>query len=98
MSDAACAIWITRPLDGARRTRTALHKAGLKVIVAPVLEVGPVAPEPMPAPPWPTWLVFVSATAIEGFLKARALPGFPDGHGLPRTRVAVVGQRTAEAA
>jgi uroporphyrinogen-III synthase len=99
MIDGPRAIWVTRPADGARRTRTALVKAGYEVIVAPVLEVGPVPPEPMPVGPWPEWLIFVSATAVEGLLKARGMPEFPaSGDRVPSTRVAVVGQRTAEAA
>jgi uroporphyrinogen-III synthase len=98
MTDGPRAIWVTRPADGARRTTIALTKAGYVVIVAPVLEVGTTLPEPMPVGPWPDWLIFVSATAVEGFLKARGLPAFPEPSGrVPPTRIAVVGQRTAEA-
>ena len=99
MNRGPAAIWVTRPADASQRTVQTLTRAGYAVIGVPVLDVGPVPPDPVPEAPWPDWLVFVSATAVEGLVSATRSTGFPirAEHATP-TRVAVVGQRTAEAA
>ena len=96
MNDGPRAIWVTRPAAGARRTTAALNKAGYEAIVAPVLAVGPTPPEPMPQEPWPDWIIFVSATAVEGLVYARTLAGFPPSN--HQAKIAVIGRRSAEAA
>ena len=92
-------ILVTRPEPGASSLAAALTAAGAEPVMAPMLRAVPVqsasldtAREGIAAGEY-DWVVFPSANAVEGL--------FPDG-GRPdaawprRTRVAAVGQRTAE--
>ncbi len=97
MVDAARAVWVTRPAAGAESTARALGDAGYIVVTAPVLEIVSIPPDPIPKAPWPDWVVFVSANAVEGLTRAMAAPAFPtlDDRGQHPVRCAAVGRRTA---
>lgn len=100
MADEARAVWVTRPGEAAETTARALGDVGYSVITAPVLEIISVPPEPIPRAPWPDWVVFVSANAVDGLTQAMAAPRFPalDDRGQHPVRCAAIGRRTAERA
>jgi uroporphyrinogen-III synthase len=91
------AVWITRPSPAAAKTGGALRAQGFPVLEASVLEVTITPADPVPAGPWPDWIIFVSANAVRGFAAACRDHTFP-----PRLnsspRIAAVGRVTAEVA
>ncbi len=90
-------IWLTRPEPAILKTASALTSAGYKVLPLPLIEVGTLLPDKPLDLPQPDWIVFVSANAIDGFVRAQ-------GSALvPRTtsedlKVAAVGRKSAERA
>lgn len=94
------AVWVTRPADSAVATARAIQEAGYHVVSVPVLGVNVVPPDPLPAEPWPDWIVFVSKNAVKGLDLALDVPGFPnpDDRGKHAVRCAAVGRKTAECA
>lgn len=94
------AVWVTRPADSAASTARAIEAAAYSVVSVPVLGISVVPPDPLPAGPWPDWVVFVSKNAVAGLDSALDVPGFPkpDDRGKHAVRCAAVGRRTAERA
>ena len=85
-------VWVTRPQPGLTETSRVLRAGGHDVVAAAVLQVVSVPPDPVPAPPWPDWVVLVSANAARGLAAATATLGRSS------SRFAAVGERTAEVA
>ena len=94
-------IVVTRPWDEARRSAEQLESMGAEAIVAPTVEIAPLAdPSPLDAAIGALeqyqWIVFTSANGVRFFLD-RLLDRGRDLRALGHARLAAIGPGTADA-